>query len=55
MNGINIADDFKGVDKSMISMCPREEALISHVLLTHGQIKDRCDKLAEQIFDDYKG
>ena len=53
--GIDIAQDYKGFDKSMFSICPREQHLIESVLLSHGQIKDRCDQLAEQIFDDYKG
>lgn len=39
----------------MFSMCERERVLIKCVLISQGQIKDRCDKLAEQIFDDYKG
>ena len=29
--------------------------MIDHVLITHGQIKDRTDQLAEQIFNDYIG
>ena len=29
--------------------------LIDRVLISNGMIKDRCDQIAEQIFDDYKG
>ena len=36
-------------------MSERDRKLIDSVILTSGQIRDRCDRLAEQIFDDYKG
>lgn len=53
--GIDIPDDFQGYNKELFSIAPREQELIDHVLITHGQIKDRCDQLAEQILNDYKG
>lgn len=44
---IDIASDFKGYNKSLFNICPREQELIDSVLVSHGQIKDRCDQLAE--------
>ena len=55
LNVINIPDTFQGFDKNQFSIAPREQELIDCVLISNGQVLDRCDKLAEQIFDDYRG
>ena len=39
----------------MFTICAREQELISSVLIPSGHIRNRCDRLAQQIFDDYKG
>ena len=52
---IDIPESFKGFDKMQFSIAPREQELIDCVLISNGQVLDRCDRLAEQIFEDYRG
>ena len=52
--GVYIQDGF-AQDPKMFQICDREREMIEKVLISAGQIKERCHRLAEQIFDDYKG
>jgi hypothetical protein len=47
LKSIDIPETFKGYDKMQFSIAPREQELIDCVLISNGQVLDRCDRLAE--------
>ena len=53
---VTLRDDYTGMSKEMFNkMPPRELDLIDSVLITKSRILDRCDQLANQVFNDYIG
>ena len=52
---VEIPDSFKGNNKELYDLSPVEKQCVDTVLISNGDIKDRCNKLAQEILRDYRG
>jgi len=54
VDAVNIADDFKfSLDSFFFHQ--EDKQYLNHVIIPEGMIRSRCQRLAEQILNDYDG
>ena len=53
-NCLNLPDDFEGYDKDLFNLPPHYKSCVSRVLIPHGMIMDRIERLGVDILTDLK-